>query len=149
MLALAEAFPGAPIYTSTYVPEKMPRFAKLDVRTAYLQRPQDRSKSFTNSSQPCVFTPFESSIFRSTTSSSRAEAPTLNRSAKREMTKSTSAYLLELASKAKNIFERSQPEQKNKILRMLLANPTLKAKRLQLPLLKPFASVLDSSNSQN
>ena len=62
---------------------------------------QDRSKSFTNSSQPCVFTPFESSIFRSTTSSSRAEAPTLNRSAKREMTKSTSAYLLELASKSK------------------------------------------------
>lgn len=61
----------------------------------------------------------------------------------------TSAYLLELASKAKNIFERSQPEQKNKILRMLLANPTLKAKRLQLPLLKPFASVLDSSISQN
>lgn len=32
---------------------------------------------------------------------------------------------------------------------MLLANPTLKAKRLQLPLLKPFASVLDNSNSQN
>ena len=61
----------------------------------------------------------------------------------------TSAYLLELASKAKNIFERSQPEQKNKILRMLLANPTLKAKRLQLPLLKPFASVLDNSISQN
>ena len=61
----------------------------------------------------------------------------------------TSAYLLELASKAKNIFERSQPEQKNKILRMLLTNPTLKAKRLQLPLLKPFASILDNSNSQN
>ena len=61
----------------------------------------------------------------------------------------TSAYLLELASKAKNIFERSQPEQKNKILRMLLANPTLKAKRLQLTLLKPFASVLDNSNSLN
>ena len=61
----------------------------------------------------------------------------------------TSAYLLELASKAKSIFERSQPEQKNKILRMLLANPTLKAKRLQLTLLKPFASVLDNSNSQN
>lgn len=35
----------------------------------------------------------------------------------------TSAYLLELASKAKKIFESSQPEQKNKILRMLLANP--------------------------
>lgn len=37
VLALAEAFPGAPIYTSTYVPEKMPKFAHLDVRTTELQ----------------------------------------------------------------------------------------------------------------
>lgn len=38
VLALAEAFPGAPIYTSTYTPETMPAFAKYDVRTTYLQR---------------------------------------------------------------------------------------------------------------
>lgn len=37
VLALAEAFPGAPIYTSTYIPEKMPRFKTLDVRTTWLQ----------------------------------------------------------------------------------------------------------------
>lgn len=37
VLALAEAFPEAPIYTSTYAPENMPRFAQLDVRTTYLQ----------------------------------------------------------------------------------------------------------------
>lgn len=37
VLALAEAFPGAPIYTSTYLPEKMPRFNTLDVRTTWLQ----------------------------------------------------------------------------------------------------------------
>lgn len=37
VLALAEAFPGAPIYTSTYAPEKMPRFDGLDVRTTKLQ----------------------------------------------------------------------------------------------------------------
>ncbi len=61
----------------------------------------------------------------------------------------TSAYLLQLASKAKLLFEKSQPEQKNKILRMLLANPTLKAKRLQLPLLKPFASIVNSLETQN
>lgn len=36
-LALLEAFPGAPIYTSTYIPEKVPAFAKYDVRTTYLQ----------------------------------------------------------------------------------------------------------------
>ena len=38
VLALAEAFPGAPIYTSVYTPETMPEFAHLDVRTSYLQR---------------------------------------------------------------------------------------------------------------
>ncbi len=38
VLALAEAFPGAPIYTSTYNPEKMPAFNHLDVRTTYLQK---------------------------------------------------------------------------------------------------------------
>ena len=37
VLALAEAFPGAPIYTSTYIPNKVPAFDKYDVRTTYLQ----------------------------------------------------------------------------------------------------------------
>lgn len=37
VLALAEAFPDAPIYTSVYTPETMPEFAHLDVRTTYLQ----------------------------------------------------------------------------------------------------------------
>jgi glycosyltransferase involved in cell wall biosynthesis len=37
-LALLEAFPGAPIYTSTYAKEKMPAFHKYDVRTTYLQK---------------------------------------------------------------------------------------------------------------
>lgn len=36
--AMHDAFPDAPIYTSVYVPEKMPDFAGLDVRTTYLQR---------------------------------------------------------------------------------------------------------------
>lgn len=36
-LALLEAFPGSPIYTSTYIPEKVPAFGKYDVRTTYLQ----------------------------------------------------------------------------------------------------------------
>lgn len=38
VLALAEAFPGAPIYTSTYSPDTMPAFKKYDVRTTYLQK---------------------------------------------------------------------------------------------------------------
>lgn len=36
-LALLEAFPGAPIYTSTYIPENVPAFDRYDVRTTYLQ----------------------------------------------------------------------------------------------------------------
>lgn len=38
VLALAEAFPGAPIYTAAYDPERMPAFKHLDVRTSRLQR---------------------------------------------------------------------------------------------------------------
>lgn len=36
-LALLEAFPGSPIYTSTYIPENVPAFKKYNVRTTYLQ----------------------------------------------------------------------------------------------------------------
>ena len=38
VLALAQAFPGAPIYTSVYTPQDVPAFAKYDVRTTYLQK---------------------------------------------------------------------------------------------------------------
>lgn len=37
VLAIHEAFPSAPIYTSTFTPETMPAFKNLDVRTTYLQ----------------------------------------------------------------------------------------------------------------
>jgi len=37
VLALHEAFPDAPIYTSTFTPENMPKFKNLDVRTTNLQ----------------------------------------------------------------------------------------------------------------
>ena len=61
----------------------------------------------------------------------------------------TSSYLLQLASRAKEVFESSQPEKKNKILRMLLANCQINEKRLQLNLLKPFSVLIDSTLSQN
>jgi glycosyltransferase involved in cell wall biosynthesis len=38
VLAMHEAFPDAPIYTSTFTPEKMPAFKNLDVRTTNLQK---------------------------------------------------------------------------------------------------------------
>jgi len=37
VLALHEAFPTAPIYTSVYTPETMPAFDGIDIRTTYLQ----------------------------------------------------------------------------------------------------------------
>ena len=37
VLAMHEAFPDAPIYTSIYTPETMPAFKNLDIRTTYLQ----------------------------------------------------------------------------------------------------------------
>lgn len=46
VLALHEAFPDAPIYTSTYVPEKMPAFKNLDVRTTKLQNLPGPLKKF-------------------------------------------------------------------------------------------------------
>ena len=61
----------------------------------------------------------------------------------------TAEYLLRLASNAKELFESSQPQQKNKILRLLLANLTLNQKRLQLNLLKPFSGLLSCTKSTN
>jgi glycosyltransferase involved in cell wall biosynthesis len=38
VLAMHEAFPKAPIYTSVFTPDTMPDFAKLDIRTTWIQR---------------------------------------------------------------------------------------------------------------
>lgn len=46
VLALAEAFPGAPIYTALYDDEKVPAFQQLDIRPSRLQRlPKSLRKS--------------------------------------------------------------------------------------------------------
>jgi len=37
-LALHDAFPGAPLYTSVFTPDTMPAFRELDVRTTWIQR---------------------------------------------------------------------------------------------------------------
>lgn len=38
VLAMHEAFPDAPVYTSVYNRDRLPQFASLDVRTSWLQR---------------------------------------------------------------------------------------------------------------
>lgn len=42
VLAMNEAFPDAPIYTSTFSPENMPAFKDIDVRTTFLQKLPER-----------------------------------------------------------------------------------------------------------
>lgn len=61
----------------------------------------------------------------------------------------TAEHLLRLAQNAKTVFESSQPAQKNRILRTLLANCKINQKRLQLNLLQPFSSLVSDSKSQN
>ncbi len=61
----------------------------------------------------------------------------------------TAEYLLKLAQNAKSVFESSQPAQKNRILRTLLANCKINQKRLQLNLLQPFLALSADSKSQN
>ena len=61
----------------------------------------------------------------------------------------TAEYLLELASKARNLFESSLPAQKNKILRALLANLKLNEKRLQLNLLQPLSVLCFDNKTLN
>ncbi len=61
----------------------------------------------------------------------------------------TSEYLLRLASRAKEIFDSSQPAKRNKILQMLLANCTLDQKKLKLHLLKPFSGLMSDTKTTN
>ena len=57
--------------------------------------------------------------------------------------------LLKLASRVRKLFESSKPEQKNKILKLLLSNLEINQKRLQFNLLEPFSSFFDKPKTQN
>ena len=58
------------------------------------------------------------------------------------------SYILELAKRAKELFVRSQPEQKNKLLRFVLANATVKDGKLVPELKTPFQGILDCNKSK-
>lgn len=76
-LALHEAFPDAPIYTSVYTPESMPAFHGLDVRTTSLQklpRPLRRLHKFFPMMRVRAFQELDLSEFDIIISSSSAEA---------------------------------------------------------------------------
>jgi glycosyltransferase involved in cell wall biosynthesis len=77
VLALHEAFPDAPIYTSTFVPEKMPEFADLDVRTTSLQNlpgPLKKMHKFFPMQRVRAFRDLDLSEFDIIISSSSAES---------------------------------------------------------------------------
>lgn len=77
VLALHEAFPDAPIYTSTFVPEKMPDFAGIDVRTTKLQNlpgPLRKLHKFFPMQRVQAFRDLDLSEFDIIISSSSAEA---------------------------------------------------------------------------
>lgn len=77
VLALAEAFPGAPIYTSTYVPEKMSAFKNLDIRTTRLQKmsgPMAKLHKFLPTLRVKAFKELDLSEYDIIISSSSAEA---------------------------------------------------------------------------
>lgn len=77
VLALHEAFPDAPIYTSTYVPEKMPAFKDIDVRTTKLQNlpgPLKKFHKFFPMQRVRAFQELDLSEFDIIISSSSAEA---------------------------------------------------------------------------
>lgn len=77
VLALHEAFPDAPIYTSTFVPEKMPDFAGLDIRTTRLQnlpKPLRKLHKFFPTQRVNAFRDLDLSEFDIIISSASAEA---------------------------------------------------------------------------
>lgn len=77
VLALHEAFPDAPIYTSTYIPENMPEFAGLDIRTTNLQNlpgPLKKMHKFFPMQRVRAFRELDLSEYDIIISSSSAEA---------------------------------------------------------------------------
>jgi len=76
-LALLEAFPGSPIYTSTYIPKRVPAFDKYDVRTTYLQHlpgPLKKLHKFLPMLRVSAFQKLDLSEFDIIISSSSAES---------------------------------------------------------------------------
>ncbi len=77
VLALHEAFPNSPIYTSTYAPENMPAFKNIDVRTTTLQslpKPFRKLHKFLPMLRVKAFQKLDLSEFDIIISSSSAEA---------------------------------------------------------------------------
>jgi glycosyltransferase involved in cell wall biosynthesis len=85
VFALHEAFPDAPIYTSTFSPEAMPAFKDLDIRTTYLQNlpgPLRKLHKFFPMLRVRAFQKLDLSEFDIIISSSSAEAKQVQKTRK-------------------------------------------------------------------
>lgn len=59
------------------------------------------------------------------------------------------SYILELAKRASELFTRSQPDQKNRLLRFVFANCSVKGGKLIPKLKKPFEGIVQCNKSKN
>ena len=59
------------------------------------------------------------------------------------------SYILELAKRAKELFERSHPDQKNRLLRFVFANASVEGEKLNYKLKSVFAGIIESNKTKN
>ena len=59
------------------------------------------------------------------------------------------SYILELAKRASELFTRSQPEQKNKLLRFVFANCSVKGEKLNPKLKRVFEGIVKSNKTKD
>lgn len=59
------------------------------------------------------------------------------------------SYILELAKRAKELFVRSQPEQKNRLLRFVLANCSVEGEKLIPKLKNVFEGITQCNKTKN
>lgn len=59
------------------------------------------------------------------------------------------SYILELAKRAKELFERSQPEQKNRLLRFVFANASVEGEKLNYKLKSVFEGIVQCNKTKN
>jgi site-specific DNA recombinase len=58
------------------------------------------------------------------------------------------SYILELAKRAKELFERSQPEQKNRLLRFVFANASVEGEKLNYKLKSVFEGIAQCNKNK-
>ena len=61
----------------------------------------------------------------------------------------SSSYVLELANRAEELFEKSQAKQQNELLRFVLANASVEGEKLVYKLKNPFAGIVLCNETGN